>query len=211
MSFIPMNDADEYNNGEYMSLVKDTDGNIHFKYTPIHLSPKQRKEFYTDLGLRIIDGIKEHGFDVELIKERFPPPLQIDTIAITSYDEALILISKEGWNDLKNECISYRMKDPSENKKWLDVKEYYIKDVLIHEFAHILMYERNFEPLSKEIKINKYQSMIDKEFEKEKPNQKRVERLYSKIDKTEHDRKFNKIYKEIEEKYNAHIPKEIHG
>ena len=41
MSFIPMNEADEYNNGEYMSLVKDTDGNIHFKYTSIHLSPKK--------------------------------------------------------------------------------------------------------------------------------------------------------------------------
>ena len=185
---------------KYVESIRDNNGDVHLNYTAIHLSQKKYKEFYTEIGVKIIDDIKKHGCNVEMIEERFPPPQPIDTIAITSYEDSLILISKKGWDDLRNDWLFDRMKDPP-IEKWSEVKEYAILDVLIHEFSHIIMHERHFETERDDIRMRKYSFNIYEEYKKEIPNTKLIERLEYKMNKIEHGRKFNRIYKELSRKY----------
>ena len=195
MSFIYVKNEEDIEETEekYMQMVRYKSGYVRPRYTKIHLSPSKYKEFYTEIGVRIIDDIKKHGFNVEIMEERFPPPMEIDAIAVTSYEDSLILISKKGWGDLRKDYMAYRRKDPS-IKKWSEVKEYFILDVLIHEFAHIIMYEKRLENNDR---IEKYSTKIIRENKKEIPNTKLVERLEYKINKIEHGKKFNRIYKTL--------------
>jgi hypothetical protein len=199
-------DVSDVTKEKYMELIRDKEGYVNFKYTPVHLSPKKYKEFYTELGMKIIDDIKKYYYDVEIMEERFPPPMEMDTVAATFYDDGLLIfISKKGWDDLRKYYMTDRRKDSS-LPKWSEIKKYYIVDVLIHEFAHVIMYAKNMENIKG---IKKYESKIDKENEKEKPNQKRVERLYSKINRIEHGRKFKKIYKALYRKYKLNGANEV--
>ena len=184
---------------KYLEILREKNGKINFKYTRVHLSPKKFKEFYSESGIEIINDIRKHWYDVEIMEERFPPPLEIDTVAGTFHDnELLILISKESWNDLRKAHISDRSKDPS-LPKWSEIKKYYILDILIHEFTHIIMHER--EPEYQRKKIEKYEFKIDRESRKINPNTRFIERLSYKIEKMEHGRKFNKIYNILCRKY----------
>ena len=199
MSFVYVKNEEDIEETEekYMQMVRYKNGYVRPRYTKIHLSPSKYKEFYTELGVRIIDDINKHGYDVEMMEERFPPPQAIDTLAITSHEYSLILISKKGWGDLRKDYMSDRRKDPS-IEKWSEVKEYFILDVLIHEFAHIIMNERKLENRDK---VEKYSNKIVRENEKENPDKRLVEHLDSKIKKIEHGRKFNRIYKTLRRKY----------
>ena len=196
MSFVYVKNEEDIEETEenYMELIRDKEGYVNFKYTPVHLSPKKYKEFYTEIGMKIIDDIKKYYYDVEIMEERFPPPMEIDTIAGTFRDDGLLIfISKKGWGDLRKDYMADRRKDPS-LPKWSEIKKYYIVDVLIHEFAHVIMYARNMDDNNK---VEKYSSKIVRENKKEIPNTKLVARLEYKINKIEHGKKFNRIYKTL--------------